>query len=225
MKKKIIVLILALALVSAGCSEKVAVKDNKISQEIKTDANNENTTINIETEVDKKDETRIATIKGITFKIDEVEISDIIGDRDSENYAKEDGEYFALNSEILKASDYSKLVIKYTIENNSDKAIGYTDSAWEATLQDGYKINLLVDLMDLDLKQVQASSYKNETVEAVVEKSLAIEELKLKYNYLDYNQNYWDDFGKIFTGEMNEEQYNEKYKKNIEPMQFKVKIK
>lgn len=173
-------------------------------------------------EAEQQQEVLTATVGNVTYEITGVTLEPVKGDRTADNYDDPDGEYFALGSDIVKAADYKNIVINYTIHNKSDKAVGYATWAWDFRLPDGYKIETSNNLSDLDLVQVPSKSKEDVVIILPVKADLNVDVLNLEYGYLDYNEEYWDDFGKAITGEITEKEYKNKYKTQL--MKFKVKV-
>mgnify|MGYP002510148042 CR=1 FL=1 len=113
-----------------------------------------------------------------------------------------------------------RIVMEFTIKNESDTAFGYV-TTWEGRLSDGYKIETWVDLMSMDLKQVPAGGEKTDTAYFLIDDSVDPNEITVSYNFMDYGEEYWDDFGKIMTGEMGQEEYMIKYG-DYEVLEFSV---
>lgn len=151
------------------------------------------------------------TADGMTYTITKVELQDVVGDRDANNVSAENGEYFALGTDIVKASDWKEIVVSYTIDNVTDAAFGYATLMWEGHLPDGYAVQCDSNLMDLKLMQVPSHGQKKEQLHIYVESSISVSELLLTYHHLDYNEQYFEDFGKIITGEMGQQEYESKY--------------
>ncbi len=101
-------------------------------------------------------------------------------------------------------------IINFTIKNDTENAFGYT-KMWSASLTDGYELKSYVDFQDMDLKQVPAKSEKEDTATVLIEADIDVTELEATYSFMDYDAEYWDDFGKAIMGKMTEEEYTEKY--------------
>lgn len=139
------------------------------------------------------------TIDGITITANHFRI---------EPYEDSEGEYT------------KKISVDFTIKNDSNKAYGYI-SAWDGKLPDGYELEGYMEFSNLDLKQVPANSQKTDCAYFLVDDSINPDKIICTYNFMDYNKEYWTDFGKIISGEMNEEEYNKKYG-NYKELKFEL---
>lgn len=151
------------------------------------------------------------TADGIVYTITKVELKDVVGDRDADNYSVENGDYFAMGSDLVKSSDWKEIVVSYAIDNTTDAAFGYATIMWEGRLSDGYVVKFDSNLMDFDLMQVPSNGQKEVQVSAYIESSIAVSELQLTYHHLDYSEQFFTDFGKVMAGEMGQKEYESKY--------------
>lgn len=103
-----------------------------------------------------------------------------------------------------------RIVMNFTIKNESDSAFGYITS-WSGRLNDGYKLESWMNIMNMDLKQVTAGSEKTDTAYFLIDDSIDPEEIIVSYDFMDYNEEYWEDFGKIMSGQMGQEEYMDKW--------------
>lgn len=164
------------------------------------------------------------TIDDVTYEITSARIEPAQGDRNADSTVNTGGEYIMVDGEIVKAVDYKNVVIVYTITNAKDAAIGYSTLNWNVHLQDGYKLERRADMSEMGLKQIPSGSAQEITLIYPIKADVKVAELVLEYKHLDYNEEYWKDFGKIITGEMTEEEYMNKYDKKAELLKFTVKV-
>ena len=75
--------------------------------------------------------------------------------------------------------------------------------------------------MSMDLNQVASGSEKTDKAYFLIDDSIDPDEITVSYNFMDYGEEYWADFGKIMTGEMGQEEYMSKYG-NYEVLEFNV---
>ncbi len=139
------------------------------------------------------------TVDGITISVNTFSV---------EPYEDSQGEYT------------KRIVMEFTIKNESDSAFGYI-TAWEGRLSDGYKLETWADIMSMDLNQVASGSEKTYKAYFLIDDSIDPDEITVSYNFMDYGEEYWADFGKIMTGEMGQEEYMSKYG-NYEVLEFNV---
>ncbi|QOR33856.1 hypothetical protein IMX26_10130 [Clostridium sp. 'deep sea'] len=146
----------------------------------------------------------------ISMAITAVSVTDVIGDRTQDNYGKENGQYFAIGSEIVKASDYEQIEISVSIENKSDKAMSFSFMGWSATLPDGYNLENLEVTGKLD-EQIPTNYSCEEKIIIIKEKAIKAEKLNLTYSLLDYNEEWQQDLWASIGGTLTEKEYKAKY--------------
>lgn len=213
MKKVLICLISLLLIAFTACSNNESKNTNAGTQQSEKPVKE-----SVEQEI------KAATVDGVTYTIKSVSKEDVTGDYDAEGNVVDNGEYFDNGAGYVKASDYYEYTVNYNIENNSGKILGYTNSVWDISLQDGYKVDVIYGADDFGLKQIQSNKSKDEKFNMIIEKNVEVESLILKYPFLDYNQEYWEDIGKAFTGEIDQKQYKEKYTNKVKKMDFKIRV-
>ena len=157
-----------------------------------------------EVEQERKNEEVVTskTIDGITISTDGFTI---------EPYEDADKEYT------------KRIVMKFTVKNQTDSAFGYITS-WDGRLNDGFKLEGWNDLLTMDLKQVPSGKEKTDTAYFLIDDTINPDEILVSYDFMDYDEEYWKDFGKIISGDMGEEEYNEKYG-NCETIELTAKKK
>lgn len=135
LKKKMLVLAICLAalLVVVGCGN-----DNAVTNEPEKP---EQTASNF-----YKYGTPVA-VDNVVFTITEGAINPVKGDRTEDNYADENGEYFALGGDIVKAADYEQIVSTHA-------------PAWGAT----------VAVINLRIPRVTANVFANPVLPAIVDR-------------------------------------------------------
>ena len=156
-------------------------------------------------------------VDGISIAVTGLRVQSPKGDRTKDNFARENGEYFADGSDIVKASDYNQIAISIEIENNTDKVINTSLSGWQAKLQDGYKLKGLSYYKDgtitnpMEIKQVASHNNVKATLCCTIEKTISIKEIDLTYNYLDYNDEWSKAIGEAISGKLTKEDYEKKF--------------
>ena len=103
-----------------------------------------------------------------------------------------------------------RISIMFNIKNETDSAFGYVKS-WEGRLPDGFKLESLIEAQDFDLIQVPSGGSIDDAAYLLADDSANLDEIIATYSFMDYNEDYWKDFGKIVSGEMNEEEFKSKY--------------
>lgn len=161
------------------------------------------------------------TVDDVVFTITECSVASIEGDRTKDNVAEENGEYFAIGSDIVKVADYEQVELSIMIENKKDKAITFSEVGWEAKLPDGYKLENIT--VEGKIGEQMPSNYKGEgKIVIVKEKAIKAETMQLTYNLMDYNEEWKEAIWKAVAGEMTEEQYKNKF--NPKPVVFELKV-
>ena len=128
---------------------------------------------------------------------------------------------FSIEPYSDNSGTYTKrVVMSFTIKNDTDSAFGYITS-WSGKLKDGYVLESWIDLMSMDLKQVASGGEKTDTACFLIDDSIEPDEIIVSYNFMDYGQEYWEDFGKIMTGEMGQDEYMKKWG-NYEVIEFNI---
>lgn len=197
MKKKIVTALLLLALSTSvvACGDKKS-RNSNMSQP--TENSNNTQEKNKESEQKKEEKSKETketnrknsqTIDGITLSANTFSI---------EPYEDSDGEYT------------KRISVNFTVKNDSDKAFGYLTS-WDGKLSDGYKLQSWSDISSMDLKQVASGSEKTDTAYFLIDDSVDPNEIIVTYNFQDYGEEYWKDLGKIMAGEMEQDEYMDKW--------------
>lgn len=208
MKKKFVTafLLIALSTLAVACGEPDS-EGNKPTQSSEDTSNNKSEENKesepgktSEPEENKNDESSNShTIDGITISASTFSI---------EPYEDNTGKYTR------------RIVLNFSIKNDSDKAFGYLTS-WEGKLSDGYKLEGWMDIMSMNLKQVASGSEKTDSAYFLIDDSIDPTEIIVTYNFQDYGEEYWEDFGKIMSGKMGQEEYMSKWGK-YEVLEFTV---
>lgn len=213
MKKKLLIVlllsVLAVGVVACGDKGQSESSNSQSSEEVSTtqpesvvseESGEEETQSDVPEESDQMQESdNIHTVDGITISASSFSV---------EPYEDSQGEYT------------KRIVMEFTVKNESDTAFGYV-TTWEGRLSDGYKLETWTDLMSMDLKQVPAGGEKTDTAYFLIDDSVDPNEITVSYNFMDYGEEYWADFGKIMTGEMGQEEYMSKYG-NYEVLEYVI---
>ena len=161
------------------------------------------------------------TVDDVVFIITDCAINLVKGDRTEDNYADDNGEYFAIGSDIVKAADYEQIEFDVIIENKSDKAIYFSEVGWEAELPDGYKTEHIT--VEGKIGEQMPSNYKADgKVVIIKEKDIQADQLQLTYNFMDYNEEWQEAIWKAVSGEMTEEEYTSRF--NPQPVVFDIRL-
>lgn len=219
--KKLSIVLLVVMMVLGGCS---APANEEASGQQQQQQQHENTTM-MPDDTEIEDNTykygTPVTFDNIVFTITEGTINPVKGDRTEDNYADENGEYFGLGSDIVKAADYEQIEFSVIIENKSDKAIYFSEVGWEAVLPDGYKLEHIT--VEGKIGEQIPSNYKAEgKVIVVKEKAIQTDQLKLTYNLMDYNEEWREAIWQLLSGEFDAEEYTSKF--NPQPVVFEIKL-
>lgn len=161
------------------------------------------------------------TVDGVTITLVDVHFSEVVGDRTEDNFAEENGEYFANGSDILKASDYEWIDISVKVENNSGQAINFSEMGWIAKLPDGYKLNDITATGKLK-EQIPSNYTAEEKVSILKEKAIKADSMVVTYNFLDYNEEWNQAIWGAIQGTVTEEEFNEKF--TIQEIDFEIQL-
>lgn len=152
------------------------------------------------------------TVDGLALTITSAKADAVKGDRTANNYAQENGEYFANGSDTVKAADYKKIVVDVDIKNDADKAIQTSPSNWGAELQDGYKLQIDTSKNGKSDDQVQAKGTGKCELNFIVKKDIKTDKINVTYLWIKNS----DEFAKIVSdpknAQLTEQQANAKFK-------------
>lgn len=206
MKKILLLMCLSLSLV--GCNN-VETKDNTTQSDLTTQ---ETMSEGVEKEVEASEETSNTENKLTTIKIISTEVSEPLGDRTADNYADENGEYFAIGSDIVKCSDYDNIHVVAELTNNRENLLKTSAIAWSAKMEDGYNLELFQNgigigmMNDGDLgKQIQSGSSVTVEFDILKEKTIKGNKIILTYTDINYDDTYTEFFQKALSGSSEEE--------------------
>ena len=138
-----------------------------------------------------------------SIKIVEQVISEPIGDRTADNIGQENGEYFAIGSDIVKCSDYDNVHVVVELTNNRDELFTTNIMAWSAEMEDGYSLNFNTnDYSDI---QIQSGSTAKIELDILKEKTVKGNKIILTYTDINYDDTYAEFFQKALSGATEEE--------------------
>jgi hypothetical protein len=167
-----------------------------------------------------------AILDNISMKVLDAKKEAVVGDRTADNVSKKNGEYFANGSDIVKATDYERIIISMQVENKSNKAITFNQMGWSATMSDGFKLKNIT--IDGDINGQVPSNYSGASkVSILAKKSLKVSSFKLTYNLMDYNDEWNAALGDLLKNGLSEEQFNKKYGDKFvsKPIDFNITLK
>lgn len=186
MKKKLLVTLVSISVIVgvAACGGNSENRGSEDSKEEITNSNSEN-----QKEEEKEEPKNSYTIDGITVAATNFSV---------EPYSDPNGEYT------------KKINVNFIFTNDTERAFGYISSC-DGYLSDGYKLQSWSDMSDMKLKQVPSHGSADVTMYLMADDSVTLDKITAIYNFMDYNEEYWEDFGKVMTGEMGQEEYMSKY--------------
>lgn len=156
------------------------------------------------------------TLKGAT-------IENIVGNRDANNKKADKGEYFNHKGKALKASDYEYIVLNMNIENKSDKTITFSRRGWIVTLPDGNELKDFTVTAALS-SELRFASSSDGKIKILKEKSTNIDKFELKYNLLNYDEE-WNKMNEdIVNNKLSNEQAKAKYGDKLTPKEMKFNV-
>jgi hypothetical protein len=197
----LVTLVVAISLLGCSKNDKATSNDNVSKNDTKQ--------VETKTEGEEK-KLNVQTVDGLTLTVTS-KIQPVKGDRTQDNVADENGQYIADGSEIVKASDYKKIVINVDIKNDTDKSIQMNAFTWGAELQDGYKLKKTITGDDKS-EQIQSKSNGKYEFYYNIKNDIKAEKIKLSYLWIKNE----DEFKKVISdpnvSKMTEQEVKEKYK-------------
>ncbi|MCG7406782.1 hypothetical protein MH117_05070 [Paenibacillus sp. ACRRX] len=168
------------------------------------------------------------TKDGITVEVLSATLEEIMGDRTKDNFSDKNGEYFAIGSNIVKASDYRKLALKVRYFNDRKTAISFPSMsvvAWTLTLPNGVKTKQF-DKFEKLVGTVDSKSKVEETISIVVKKPSDKEKQKyvLTYGLLNYTEEFNKVLKDYMLGAITPKDWAKKYEKKFTPIDMVIKL-
>lgn len=138
-----------------------------------------------------------------SIKILEQVVSEPVGDRTADNIGQENGEYFAIGSDIVKCSDYDNVHVVVELTNNRDELFTTNMMAWSAEMEDGYSLN--INNNDYSDIQIQSGSTAKIELDILKEKTIKGDKIILTYTDINYDDTYAEFLNKALSGATEEE--------------------
>jgi len=157
-----------------------------------------------------KKELNTQTIDGLTLTVAS-KIEAIKGDRTKDDVGKENGEYIADGSDVVKAIDYKKIAISVNVKNNTDRTIPMSAFYWGAELQDGYKLNQTITGNQKD-SQIQSKTNGKYEFYYTVKKDIKADKINLTYLWVKNEEEFKKIMADPNLSKMSEKEAKEKYK-------------
>ncbi|MDD4036362.1 MAG: hypothetical protein PHS45_03465 [Bacilli bacterium] len=203
MKNKLLIISMIMLFIITGCVN---------GKEPNNNNNNE------EQELTKK-------IKGITISIGDINLINQYGDLDEKGNEADNGGYFMLGSKLELSSDYKRVEVPISFNNENDYSYYFGVGGWKAYLSDVNSENefLLVMVTEEVAGEVKPNTQGTGTLYIIIkEEQLKKNDLILVYNYLNYNDEWQTALQKRINNEMTHEAYKELYTPTS--LEFKLKI-
>lgn len=136
---------------------------------------------------------------------------------ENQNVHEKDG--ISITAQNFYVDDYNsadgqytkRIEVDFTIKNDTENHYGYS-CQWNGRTADGQELETYVDFMNLDAKFAEAKSEISDTAYFLIDDSVDLSGgIVAVYPFIDYNDEYWEDFGKAIMGQMTEEDWNTKY--------------
>jgi len=222
MKKLISILLFAALVISlSACSS-----NDKYVNSVNSDSSSSTmSTVQSTTSSETVSSTTNSILDSVSMKVIEAKKESVVGDRTAENVGKDNGEYFADGSDIVKAADYENITITIQVDNKSNKAITFSQMGWSAVMPDGSKLDKIT--VDGDIEGQIPSNYSGTSkILILAKKSLNISSFKLSYNLMDYNDEWNAALSDLMQNGLTEEQFNAKYDNKFvsKKIDFDVKV-
>lgn len=107
-------------------------------------------------------------------------------------YTSEDRQY----SEVYEKN----LIVSYSIKNDTDAPYYYAFTGWHPSLPDGTKLKLLTTVSDMKAQSISPHSEQTLTLTIQIPKSVNASEIVMYYAFMNYDEQYWNDFGGYLSG-------------------------
>lgn len=147
-----------------------------------------------------------------TVVVISTEIGQPVGDRTADNVGQENGDYFAIGSDIVACVDYDNIHVTAQLTNTTDKLLNTSAMAWSAEMEDGYKLDLFQDGMGVGLlysgtldQQIQSGSTVTVEFDIYKKKDVKGDKVLLTYRDVNYGEEYSEMVKLAFSGASEEE--------------------
>lgn len=212
MKKALIILGLSISLTGCGNSTSTnkttestgQVESTKPTQEIETETNKIQDVQNKPIEEVKNEYPTQITVS--------TEVATPIGDRTADNVSEDNGDYFAIGSDIVPCSDYDCIHVKAILTNTREELLNTSAVAWSAAMEDGYELELFQNgtgvgfMNDGDLgRQIQAGSSDTFEFDIYKKKDIKGDKIILKYWDINFDDKYSEFMSAVMGGASEEE--------------------
>lgn len=107
-------------------------------------------------------------------------------------YASEDRPY----SDVYDKN----IIVSYNIKNDTDAPYFYAFTGWHPSLPDGTKLKLLTTVSDMKAQSISPHSEQTLTLTIQIPKDVNVSEIAMYYSFMNYDEQYWSDFGGYLSG-------------------------
>lgn len=147
-----------------------------------------------------------------TLVVISTEISQPIGDRTADNVGQENGDYFAIGSDIVACADYDSIHVTAQLTNTTGELLNTSATAWSATMEDGYELGLFQDGVGVGImndgtlgKQIQSNSTETFEFDIYKKKDVVGNKIILSYRDINYGDKYNEMMKMAFSGSSEED--------------------
>jgi hypothetical protein len=161
------------------------------------------------------------TKSDVAITISNVKVSPVIGDRTKDNVGQANGDYFAIGSDIVKASDYEQIEVTVNIDNKSTKSIHFSGAGWIAKMPDGYELKVSQAKGKVD-GQIASNHTGEGKLIFVKEKTIIAKNVLLTYKLMDYGDEFNEAVRKAISGDLTKEEFEKQFKP--QEMNFEVTL-
>lgn len=207
MKKFIAIPLLCLCLVGCGNQPSSVITDSPKNEVV------DKQTSSPEVKEDKKEEQKEEQKNEYpTAVVISTEIGQPVGDRTADNVGQENGDYFAIGSDIVPCADYDSIHVTAQLTNTAAELLNTSAVAWSAKMEDGYELGLFQDGMGLSLmyegtlgKQIQSNSTETVEFDIYKKKDVKGNKIVLSYRDINYGDKYNEMMKMAFSGSSEED--------------------
>ncbi|WP_410495000.1 hypothetical protein QTL86_12680 [Cellulosilyticum sp. ST5] len=140
------------------------------------------------------------------------EIGQPVGDRTADNVGQENGDYFAIGSDIVACADYDSIHVTAQLTNTTGELLNTSAIAWSAKMEDGYELGLFQDGVGIGImnegtlsKQIQANSTETFEFDIYKKKDVTGSKIILNYRDINYGDKYNEMMKMAFSGSSEED--------------------
>lgn len=94
----------------------------------------------------------------------------------------------------------NNIIVNYNVKNDTDTPYYYAFTGWHPSLPDGTKLKLLTTVSDMKAQSISPHSEQTLTLTIQIPKDVNISEISMYYSFMNYDEQYWNDFAGYLSG-------------------------